>query len=341
MRQAIIGEDPNLVVDLIHLNKGRPSDTFKVFFDTMEIKVDKISAADEHRYGVAHLSNFITLRDLIEQITKDCPTAIPIPRETTILFAFTPKNAYMKTARLYKSQFQLKFKVQSWQLRASHVDGHYCASQFCYIKQYAVNTREVTTFLCTNDKSKIDYGEPNHAISLGVSGKKSIVPVSTVLGALNHNVNLKGSFTLSVSLEVEIPDELDSFYRGQVTVALKGSVLQPSSPFRHATEIKELLQDHVKLVLMIYSNGGSDHRLTYHSVQLSLISVFVNLDLGMLIAARTAPEHSWANPIERLMSLLNLAYQNVANSRKFCSADIEKKAQEVHKNGEYSKIVCK
>ena len=62
-----------------------------------------------------------------------------------------------------------------------------------------------------------------------------------MLGALGHNVNLKGSFTLSVSLEVEIHDELDSFYRRQVTVALKDSVLQSSSPFRHATEIKELL----------------------------------------------------------------------------------------------------
>ena len=76
---------------------------------------------------------------------------------------------------------------------------------------------------------------------------------------------------------------------------------------------------------MIYSDGGPDHRLTYHSVQLSLISVFVNLDLDMLNAARTTPGHSWANSVERLMSLLNLAYQNVANSREFCSADTEKK----------------
>ena len=73
MRQAIIGKNPNLVVDLQHLNKGRPGDNFKVFFDTMETKIDEISAADERRHGVAHLSNFISLRDLIEQITKNCP----------------------------------------------------------------------------------------------------------------------------------------------------------------------------------------------------------------------------------------------------------------------------
>ena len=87
-----------------------------------------------------------------------------------------------------------------------------------------------------------------------------------MLGALDHNVNIKGSFTSSFSLEVETTDEFDSSYRGQVTVALKDPVLQPSSLFRHAIEIKELLQDHVKPVLIIYSHGGPDHRLTYHSV---------------------------------------------------------------------------
>ena len=66
----------------------------------METKTDEISAADECRQGVAHLSNFISLQDLIEQITKDCPTGTPIPSETAVLFAFTPKNVYIKTRKL-------------------------------------------------------------------------------------------------------------------------------------------------------------------------------------------------------------------------------------------------
>ena len=209
------------------------------------------------------------------------------------------------------------------------------------MRQYAVNNREVTTFLCVNNKSKVDYGEPNHATSSGVRGKKSIVPVLTVLGALDHNVNSKGSFTPLVSLEVEIPDERDSFDQGQVTVALKDSVLQPSSPFRHATEIKELFQDHVKPVLITHSDGGPDHRLTYHSVQLPLIAVFVNLDLNMLIAARTAPGRGWGNPVKRLISLLNLAYQKVANSIEFCSADTEKKLKKCTGMADIRKILCK
>ena len=75
-----------------------------------------------------------------------------------------------------------------------------------------MSNREVTTFLCVDDKSKIDYGEPNHAISPGARGKKSVIPISTVLGALDHDVNSKRSYTPSVSLEIEILDELDSFY---------------------------------------------------------------------------------------------------------------------------------
>ena len=45
--QAIIGDDPELVNDLRHLNKGRPGDMFQVFFDALEKKVEAMAAADE------------------------------------------------------------------------------------------------------------------------------------------------------------------------------------------------------------------------------------------------------------------------------------------------------
>ena len=308
----------------------------------METKIDEISAADFCSAGMGWPIWAILFPWGISsnKLSKDCPTGTPIPSETTVLFAFTPKISYIKAAKLYKNQFQLKFKVQSRQLRSSHVDDHYCVAKFRYMRQYTVSNREVTTFLCVDDKSKIDYGEPNHAISPGARGKKSVIPISTVLGALDHDVNSKRSYTPSVSLEVEILDELDSFYWGQITVALEGSVLQPSSPFCHATEIKELLQDHVKPALMIYSDGGPDHRLTYHSVQLSLISVFVNLDLDMLIAARTAPgqlgESSRAVDVSFKSCLLERG-----RFERVLQCWYEKKAQEVHRNGGYSKIICK
>ena len=88
--------------------------------------------------------------------------------------------------------------------------------------------------------------------------------------------------------------------------------------------MQQLLEDHVNPVL-VYCDGGPDHRLTYHSAKLSLISLFLELNLHMLITGRTAPGYSWANPTEYLMSFLNLAYQNVAHSRECCSTNTEHK----------------
>ena len=66
----------------------------------------------------------------------------------------------------------------------------------------------------------------------------------------------------------------------------------------------------------MYSDGGPDHRLTYVFVQVSLIAIFKRLDLDLLCAARTAPAHSRRNPIERVMSTLNLGLQCVGLMRE-------------------------
>ena len=67
--------------------------------------------------------------------------------------------------------------------------------------------------------------------------------------------------------------------------------------------------------LFLYSDGGPNHRLTYVSVQLSLIALFLNFDLDILIACRTAPSHCWANPVERIMSIINLGLQCIGIMR--------------------------
>lgn len=136
----------------------------------------------------------------------------------------------------------------------------------------------------------------------------------------------KGSLTPSVTLDVSIPaDFVDSFYQGSVTVSLKDSIFQASSPFRHAVELHHILQQkgEIKPVLIIFSDGGPDHRLTYPAVKISLIILFRRLNLEMLIAGRTAPGHSWANPVERIMSLLNLAFQNMSLARDEMSSHLE------------------
>lgn len=249
-----------------------------------------------------------------------------IPSESTVLFAFVPKNAHTQVAKLYKGRVPLRLTVQTRQLRASHPDDHFCAAQFKYMRHFAVQFREHVSLLCLDDKSKVDFGEPGAALSSGVRGKKSIVPTSSTPSCLDHDVGQKGSLTPSVCLNVEVPeDKSSSFYRGEVTVTFKDSIFQPSSPFRHATELQALLEEKgdVKPVLMLFTDGGPDHRVTYHAVKLSLIILFLRLGLDMLVAGRTAPGHSWVNPAERIMSLLNLAFQNTALMRNEAPSAIE------------------
>ena len=55
---------------------------------------------------------------------------------------------------------------------------------------------------------------------------------------------------------------------GSVVVGLKDFVFEHSSPFRHMCELYQILQNRQlsKSILFLYTDGGSDHRLTYLSV---------------------------------------------------------------------------
>ena len=326
VQNALLADDPDLVLDMRHMNPGRPSETFTEFFDKLSSKVEELSAVDERRHGnVCHFSKYISVPDLITETAKELPENTPIPSESTVLFSFVPRNTHAKAAKLYTSRVPLQFKVQTRQLRVSHIDEHFCAAIFKYTREYAVQFREEVTFVCVDDKSKVDFGEPGLAVQTGVRGKKSIVPVGLTLSALDHDVQSKGSITPSVCLSVKVPDDISgSFYNGQVTVSYKDSVFEGSNPFRHAVEMEHILrQNELKPILILYSDGGPDHRLTYHSVKLALIILFKRLGLDTLIAARTAPGHSWLNPAERIMSVLNIGLQNVALMREESSSSME------------------
>ena len=53
----------------------------------------------------------------------------------------------------------------------------------------------------------------------------------------------------------------------------------------------------------------------------------LSLDLDFLCAARTAPAHSWRNPVERVMSTLNLGLQCVGLMREKGDDEFEAKAK--------------
>lgn len=169
-------------------------------------------------------------------------------------------------------------------------------------------------------------GEPGFPVAAAERGRQVIVSMNEALRVGDHDFT---TFSLipSVTLLVDIPTTIEgSFYCGQVFIGLKDLIYEPSSPMRHATELHKCLMTRMSghHILFVYSDGGPDHRLTYVSVQLSLIALFLNLDLDLLVAGRTAPSHSWANPVERVMSVVNLGLQCVGVMRAKMSNEFEK-----------------
>lgn len=67
----------------------------------------------------------------------------------------------------------------------------------------------------------------------------------------------------------------------------------------------------------MFTDGDLDHRVTFNTVRLSLLVLFfMQLDLDMLVALRTASNNNWVNPAEKCVSILNLAIQHVALPRE-------------------------
>ena len=62
---------------------------------------------------------------------------------------------------------------------------------------------------------------------------------------------------------------------------------------------------------------------------MSIVCLFLRLNLDMIVAVRCAPHQSWTNLAERCMSILNLALQNVALQRESMPEEFEKCASDV------------
>ena len=267
--------------------------------------------------SIADLKNII-----IERLEKKYGTPLNseifIPSNEYIRLQFWPGNATTNAASKYTGRFEIKYKVQSCQLSKFHVDAHYCAALFRYMRLFAIKYRDYCSLICADDKHKVPIGE-GIATSSGVRNKPSLVPSDMELSSSDHDFT-KISLTPSVIFFCDIPTCIsESFYSGQVYVSYKNTVFQPSSALRHSTEFyKTFLQQYngnIPEILLLYTDGGPDHRNTFGSVQIALICLFLRGNFDFLASVRTAPYHSWMNPAERVMSILNLALQGVSLQR--------------------------
>ena len=148
---------------------------------------------------IEQFTAFLSIRDLISRVRAKLPEGTPIPTVSTVIHYFASPNIHSKTAQYYTGKINLKFVEKRRQLRAYHTDAHWYNALYMYFRELLVKRRDNAVFVSCDDKAKIDFGEPGALISSGVrgEGKKASFPQQT-LGALDHDVNQKGSIIPSV-----------------------------------------------------------------------------------------------------------------------------------------------
>ncbi len=133
---------------------------------------------------------------------------------------------------------------------------------------------------------------------------------------------------------------------GQIHVVLRDATFQPSDIFDHCAQLfstiktkyevrdrgsmaspssaSDIEQDGIQIdqtlnALLLQTDGGSDHNITFLRTQLALVGLFITLmeefGLDHFVAIRGAPHGSWLNTVERSMSILNFGLQNLALKR--------------------------
>ena len=325
LRQALEMEDLDLIVDLRELNTNH-SDKYAPFWEKMKIYLDEASAVNERRHGtVVYMAKAISVRDLIQEVSKLCPGEC-IPSEQWVRLQFCPRNPRAKVASQYKSQFNVKMMIQKRQFRLNHIDAHYCAAIFRYMRDFAICFRNSVLFISMDDKHRIKIGEPNLPLAAAECGRRVLVSCDSTFEVGDHDF-AKFSIIPSVTFIIKIPEELDgSWYEGEVHVGFKDAILEASSAIRHSAELCSILTPRIshRSILFVYTDGGPDHRLTFFSVQLSYVALFLKLDLDLLVVGRTAPNHSWRNPVERVMSIINLGLQCIGMMCQEGSPEFEK-----------------
>ena len=86
-------------------------------------------------------------------------------------------------------------------MRAEHVDSHYCAAAWRYLREFAVKNTHLVQLVSMDDKHKIKCGEPSFPLAAAERGKKVIVGMNQTMAVGDHDFS-KCTLTPSVNLLV-------------------------------------------------------------------------------------------------------------------------------------------
>lgn len=115
-------------------------------------------------------------------------TITHIQSEQWLRFQFAPKNANSYSSLQFTGKLNVKYQVQSRQLRKEHIDMHYASAAFRYLKELSVKFREYTTFMCMDDKHHCKVGEQDHPVAAVDRGKRVIFGQEKVFAVLQSLV---------------------------------------------------------------------------------------------------------------------------------------------------------
>ena len=252
LRQALDLEDPDIVVDLRHHNKGQSS-KYDKFWEACEQYIHSTveTAVDDRRHDrISHLAVALSVNDLLSEVSKLVGAEVPVPSEQWLRLQFWPKDPTVRSSLQYTGRLKVKYLVQKRQLRKYHEDAHYASALFRYEKEMAIKFRSYATLVSMDDKHKVPVGEPVACVE---RGKKVLCAIDKPFTAGDHD-STRCSLTPSVALIIDIPESIEgSFYHGRVCIGVKDTVFEPSSPHRHCTELNSLLsaQNDEKPILMV------------------------------------------------------------------------------------------
>ena len=159
-------EDPDVIIDLRELNSNG-KDCFSVFWEKCSQCV--------HLYmteGMVHfMAKAVSVRDLIQEVTKVCPEGTPIPSQAWVQLNFCSRNPHCQVAKRYTGRLEAKHVIQKRPFCKSHPDSHYCAAVFWYMRDYASKFRNISVFACIDDKHLIKVGEPGFPVVAAERGQ--------------------------------------------------------------------------------------------------------------------------------------------------------------------------
>ena len=88
-----------------------PCSLLRCRFFTHTLIEESLIAADDRRHGASHLSQWVSIKDLIKKTSARPTENTPIPSKDLVKLQFIPKKAWIRSASSFTSRLQVQHKI--------------------------------------------------------------------------------------------------------------------------------------------------------------------------------------------------------------------------------------